>query len=519
MTNGQTIRRSDGRRSFAGRLLIAAALLPVCPSARLTAQCPDGAPPPCRTVARPVTPAPNSVAVLYFENRTRDSNDLYLADGITEEIITRLSGIERVTVRSRQLVRRYRDVAAADPAEVGRALNVSYIVSGSIRRAGGRLRVSAELTRAAGGAQVWGRQFDQAGDDVFAIQEAVSREVATGIVGRLLPAEQQALAARPTTSRAAYDAFLRGNFYAARRDSAGLVRALREYQAALRADSGFTDALARTAFVYGLAIGNERNLGLPRDTVVALAMRAASEVVRRAPNSADSWIGMALARYAAEPRTLTGVREAIERAVALDPNNAEALHQLSFALAMLGDDDGSLTYARMALAIDPTRPITLANLAQRAVRDGAYEEARRWNDSALAVDADFEPARMMRLVLLAQAGELVAARAEVARWQASPALQRVAAWWNPLLTLSPDDTAAMRGYRDRVIAPLASVGVAPAGVWAILLRFTSMDQEAMLMALERAPREAQLHNFLKAVAFDSIRADPRFQRLVRESAR
>jgi len=287
----------------------------------------------------------------------------------------------------------------------------------------------------------------------------------------------------------------------------------------LAAPGELLSRLLEIDFVYGLAIGNERNLGLPRDTVVALAMRAASEVVRRAPNSADSWIGMALARYAAEPRTLTGVREAIERAVALDPNNAEALHQLSFALAMLGDDDGSLTYARMALAIDPTRPITLANLAQRAVRDGAYEEARRWNDSALAVDADFEPARMMRLVLLAQAGELVAARAEVARWQASPALQRVAAWWNPLLTLSPDDTAAMRGYRDRVIAPLASVGVAPAGVWAILLRFTSMDQEAMLMALERAPREAQLHNFLKAVAFDSIRADPRFQRLVRESAR
>ncbi len=118
-------------------------------------------------------------------------------------------------------------------------LNVAYIVSGSVRRAGGRLRVSAELVRAEGGAQVWCRQVDQAADDVFAVQEAVANQVATGIVGRLLPNERQSLATRPTTSPAAYEAFLRGNVHAARRDSAGLTRALQEYESALRADPGY----------------------------------------------------------------------------------------------------------------------------------------------------------------------------------------------------------------------------------------------------------------------------------------
>ena len=115
-----------------------------------------------------MAPAPISVAVLYFESRSGDTNDLALADGLTEEIIGRLSGIERLTVRSRYLVRRYRSAPVDDPAAVARSLNVTYLVSGTVRRSGGRLRVNAELIRAAGGAQVWGQQFDQAGGDVVA---------------------------------------------------------------------------------------------------------------------------------------------------------------------------------------------------------------------------------------------------------------------------------------------------------------------------------------------------------------
>ena len=154
MTDGLTDGRTVGRRAI-NRFVLAATVLSVSPSVRLSAtQCPDGAPPPCRGATRPAAPALNSVAVLYFENATRDTNDAYLSDGITEEIISRLAGIERVTVRSRYLVRRYRGAALEDPAAVGRALNVTYLVSGSVRRAGGRLRVNAELIRAAGGAQV-----------------------------------------------------------------------------------------------------------------------------------------------------------------------------------------------------------------------------------------------------------------------------------------------------------------------------------------------------------------------------
>ncbi len=493
--------------------------LPLLARAAL-AQCPDGTPPPCRGTRAVAAPSPNSVAVLYFDNRSRDSNDLYLADGLTEEIITRLSGIERLTVRSRHLVRRYRGAALEDPAAVGRALNVSYLVSGSVRRAGGRLRVSAELVRASGGAQVWGRQFDQAGDDVFAIQEAVASEVATGIVGRLLPNEVRTLAVRPTASPAAYEAFLRGNFHVARRDSAGLVRALQEYEAALRADPAYTDALSRVAMTHGIAHGNGLDLGLPADTLAARAMRNASEAVRRAPNSSDAWLAMGLARLAAQARTLAGVREALERAIALDPTSAEPHHLLGFALALLGQDSAGLEQDRQALAIEPARPVTLMHFAQNAIREGRYAEARRWVDSALVFDREFFSARWLRVPLLVLGGDTSQARAEVARWRDLPPLRSVAALAEQALALAGLDSAAARQLRAGMRGTIPpALPAAQAAYGAMLLMIASQDPGIVVDMLEAArPRGRFLRYLMAAVMFDPIRGDPRFQRLFQEAS-
>jgi TolB-like protein len=109
----------------------------------LRAQCADGSPPPCDRVAVRA-PASNSVAVLYFDNLSRDTADAYLADGLTEEIIVRLGQIRRLDVKSRYEVRRVRGYAGGDPAVLGRSLNAANIVSGSVQKAGGRVRVRVE---------------------------------------------------------------------------------------------------------------------------------------------------------------------------------------------------------------------------------------------------------------------------------------------------------------------------------------------------------------------------------------
>jgi tetratricopeptide (TPR) repeat protein len=388
-----------------------------------------------------------------------------------------------------------------------------------VRRVGGRLRVSAELVRAAGGAQVWGQQFDQAGDDIFAVQEEVARDVATGIVGRLLPAERQALAVRPTESAAAYQAFLRGNVHLARRDSAGIRRAIEEYESALQADPAYTAALSRVALAYGIAFANGINPGFPRDTLLGRAIRSADAAVRRAPGSSEAWLAMGLARLAAQPGQPQASRTAFERAIELDGTNAEAHHMLGFALAILGQDSAGLEQDRMALAIEPARPVTLMHLAQYASKIGRYAEARRWVDSALAIDRDFNSARGVLPVLMLAMGDSAGARAEVSRW---PYLQATSAF-SPLaaLALAPHgtDSAAVAAWRAALRGLLpGELPVLQSGFVALLLQSVTRDPATVVPALEAArPRGAFLHYFMTWTAFDPIREDPRFQQLFRET--
>jgi TolB-like protein/Tfp pilus assembly protein PilF len=455
--------------------------------------------------------------VLYFDNRSTDTADAYLADGLTEELISRLAGVERLTVRSRHLVRRYRG-ADADPAAVGRALNVRYIVTGTVRRAGERLRVNAELIVAASGSQVWGRQFDQAGADVFAIQEAVAREVATGIVGRLVPAEQRAIVVRPTRVPAAFDAVLRGNFLLARRDSLGFARAILEYETALRLDPGYTDALARLSLAYGLSDMIGFGLGLPRDTLVARALRAANEAVRRAPASAEAWTAMAVARHGADLRNLTSALEAARRAVTLDSTSAEALHQLGGLHLALMQADSARPYLHRALAIEPARPISLINFAEMASHRGDWAEARRWVDSALTFDRDFAVAHVLRVQASLYLGDTAAVFRALGEWQRLPTLSAGAMWLGALLALPPGDSLAIARFRAFSFPPnapelLPGVGAWIASVWLVRLG----DREGALLALERSRRAAMLRSTMQGAAFASLRNEPRFQRVLEES--
>jgi len=151
----------------------------------------------------------HTVAVMYLDNQSRDTSDAYLADGLTEEITTKLGQIGRLAVTSNTTMRRYRN-GTTEPAQLGRELRVAQLVSGSIRRAGHRIRVNVELLRARDGVQLWADAYDRTDADLLAIEEDVARAVASAIAGRLLPGEQATLAARPTQNPEAYDHLLRG---------------------------------------------------------------------------------------------------------------------------------------------------------------------------------------------------------------------------------------------------------------------------------------------------------------------
>ncbi len=505
-----------------GAPIVLAVLLTAGPPGRLPAQCPDGSPPPCQGPAAraAAAPVPTSVAVLYFDNLSRDTADAYLADGLTEEIITRLGQVERLTVKSRAAVQRYRR-PGADPLAAGRALGVAQLVSGSVRRTRNRVRVSVELVRSANGDRVWGDQYDRVDADLLVIEEDIARAVATAIAGRLLPAERVSLTSRPTRNPQAHDHFLRGNFYLAQRTSRGTARAIEEYEAAVRLDAGFTEALARIAYGYALMLYWGWDYpGVSPEGLLARGFAATDRALRQDSATSDAWMARAFLLTNEHPRTYEGTREAFERAVALDPSNAEAYHQYCGMLGELGEDSAAVAACRRALEIEPERPITLVQLAELSLFRRRYEEVRGLLDSALVVDPGFPFAYAFRATVHLHLGEAAAARADAqTAVRLSPGFSFPAEAALALVDVRSSDTVAARSRVERLVREAGDLDRPTSEMYWLGTALVALgEQERALDLLERVrPRGARLWYHLRSPEFDSIRAHPRYQRLVEEA--
>ncbi len=199
---------------------------------------------------RPEQPADRSVAVLYFENLSGVKEDEYFRDGVTEDIITELSKIQGMHVYSRPTVLAYRDKPVT-PAQIGQQLRASVVLTGSIRRSGNRLRITAQLVDTQTDFPLWSERFDREMQDVFEVQDEIARKIAEALRIKLTPQEKEALAAKPTESLQAYDHYLRGRSYARRLTRQDLEFALQMFNDAVAQDPDF--ALAHAAIANACA--------------------------------------------------------------------------------------------------------------------------------------------------------------------------------------------------------------------------------------------------------------------------
>jgi len=204
-----------------------------------------------RTPAAAAAPEAASVAVLYFENLSGVKEDEYFRDGITEDIITELSKIRGLQIFPRPTVLAYRDKSVT-PQQVGRELSAAYVLGGSLRRAGNRLRITTQLMDARTNFPVWSERYDREMADVFELQDEIARKIAEALRITLTPQEQAALAAKPTENLQAYDLYLRGKSYARRWTRQDLEFARQMFENAVTLDSGFALAFAATANVCAL---------------------------------------------------------------------------------------------------------------------------------------------------------------------------------------------------------------------------------------------------------------------------
>jgi non-specific serine/threonine protein kinase len=192
--------------------------------------------------------AERSIAVLFFENLSGIKEDEYFRDGITEDIITELSKIKGLNTFSRPTVLAFRDKPVT-PAQIGQQLGAAYVLAGSLRRAGSRLRINAQLVDTRTDFPLWSERYDRELQDVFEVQDEIARKIAEALRITLSPQEQAALATKPTDNLQAYDLYLRGKSYARRLTQQDLEFALQMFESAVGLDPRFALAYAGIANV------------------------------------------------------------------------------------------------------------------------------------------------------------------------------------------------------------------------------------------------------------------------------
>jgi serine/threonine protein kinase/Tfp pilus assembly protein PilF len=251
-----------------------------------------------------------SVAVLYFENQSGAKDDEYLRDGITEDVITELSKIRGLNTFSRPTVLAFRDKPVT-PAQIGQQLGAAYVLTGTLRRAGTRLRISTQLVDTQTDFPLWSERFDREMKDVFEVQDEIARKIAEALRVTLSPQELEALAIKPTENLQAYDLYLRGKRYARRQTRQDLEFALQMFENAVAMDPSFALAYAACANACAMFFCN-----YSRDQMwVERAREASGKAVALRWDLPEVQVSQAWVLYAAElhNEAVRMVKKAIER--------------------------------------------------------------------------------------------------------------------------------------------------------------------------------------------------------------
>jgi TolB-like protein/class 3 adenylate cyclase/Flp pilus assembly protein TadD len=365
-----------------------------------------------------------SIAVLPFENRSEDKANAYFADGIQDEILTRLSKIADLKVISRTSTQHYKSAPENLP-EIAKQLGVAHILEGSVQKSGDAVRVNVQLIKAANDSHLWADTFDRKLTDIFSVESEVAKAIADQLRAKLTGQEQEVLAAKPTDNPQAYDVYLRGLVYTLKTASTpGTALAAQKYlRDAVRLDSKFALCWARLSLV------NSRSyITLNLQPTVALrneARDAAENAVNLQPNLGEAVMAKGFYHYACLKDYETAARY-FEQARQLMPNSSEIAASLAYVSRRRGDWERSASYFNEAERLDP-RNVNL--LTQHAL---LYKILRRFPEALQKLDQILEIAP----------GDVDTLVQKAAIAQAEGDLPRASALLSPL-HLGADDTTSL----------------------------------------------------------------------------
>jgi TolB-like protein/class 3 adenylate cyclase/lipoprotein NlpI len=294
-----------------------------------------------------------SIAVLPFDNLSNDSEQEYFADGLTDDLITDLSKISGLFVIARNSVFTYKD-QAIDIRDVARELGVRYVLEGSVRRAGGNVRINAQLIDGRTGNHLWAERYDRQYADIFAIQDEVIERIVEALSVQLTETERTEVERLPTDNLEAYDNYLRAEKLAYRAEAASAADALKFYQKAIALDPNFANAHAGYARVAVDVLTYGFLDNLPSAVARKRAYEAAGRALSLNPRLARSYSVLALLQMVESEHE--NALASAHKAVALNPNSADAHLNLAVVLVYAGRQDEALQVMETVLRLNPKPP-------------------------------------------------------------------------------------------------------------------------------------------------------------------
>jgi len=466
---------------------------------------------------RPVGPSlpipEKSIAVLPFDNLSRDPDNAYFCEGVQDEILTRLAKVADLKVISRTSTQHFKSAPENLP-QIAKQLGVAHILEGSVQKAGEQVRVNVQLINAMTDAHLWADTYDRKLTDIFAVETDIAKTVADTLRAKLTGSEKNSMAKTPTVNPEAYELYLKGRFFWNKRTGDDLRKSIEYLKQAIAKDPSYALAYAALADSYGLL----RFYGgaSPSESVVP-AEAAAKKALELDDSLAEAHASLGL--IATEELDLNrGVKEQ-ERAIQLNPNYATAHHWLGLGFSTLRQPDRSIAELKRALELDPLSMIINADLSIIYLYAGRYDDAEAQARKTLEID----PRSFVAHYYLGAALQLTKRLKE-----AIPEFQKAVELNNDPYSIAMLAQAyAQNGQTDEARKLLAHLNEmaksAEVPEYALALVYTSLgEKERAIEALEHGfagGNKSYLFLLPGDPFLDDLRGDPRFEALVQKITR
>jgi adenylate cyclase len=461
---------------------------------------------------RSTLPVPEkSIAVLPFENLSRDPDNAYFAEGMQDEILARLSKIADLKVISRTSTQKYKS-APDNLREIAKQLGVANILEGSVQKAADQVRVNVQLINALNDAHLWGDIYERKLTDIFIVESDIAKSIADTLQAKLTGAEKQLIAAQPTSDLTAYELYLKGRLLWSKRGGDNIRQAIAFYEQAIERDPNYALAYAGLAEAYVIL---PFYAGTAQGEVFPKARAAALKALQLDDKLAGAHTGLAWALcYEFD---MVGSISEFQRAIALNPNYATA-HQWygRHPLAALGRLDEAIAEGKRAIELDPLSPVINTDLGQTLFMARRYDEAIAQVRKTLEIDPTFYYAHYTLGWALQLKGDVPAAIAEYTKARQLSDDLRIRVLLATAKAQSGDKDAP-----KQMLAELDEVNrhFFVRSYWRALLYLSQGERDEAIRWLEKgvADHEGLEIAWIKVdPMLDPLRGDPRFAALVQK---